>query len=189
MDIRDNTRSPLSADGRTVPAGRDLRDDRMEGTRDVPDVRTASERAAMRGGGAGGDEPSIADLIKNLRDESTTLIRQELALARTEISEKASKAGRNAAYTGVGALLLYLGLFFGLVALAAGVALLINGPMGFDPHGWWLGPLIVAAVVGGIGAAMTSKGIKTLKGQSFVPEKTVQSLKEDKQFIQDKVSQ
>jgi MFS family permease len=191
MNTRDDSFNPLAPDARAgTNAGRDVRDDRLHPGGDVRDVRTPGERAALRGdgpAGAGGGE-SIAELLKALRDESATLMRQELALARTEISEKAAKAGRNAAYTGAGAVLAYAGAFFVLSALAVAMALLINR-MGADPHGWWLGPLLVGAIVGIVGAVLTSKGIRTLKEQSLVPEKTVQTLREDKQWLQEKVTQ
>ena len=191
MTIRDDSLNPVAPDTRAT-AGRDLRDDRLHPGAGVRDVRTPGERAVAAAAAAGRSDAgaagdSIAGLLKDLRDESVTLMRQELALARTEISEKASKAARNTAYTGVGAVLLYLGVFFVLAALAVGLALLLNGT-DLDPHGWWLGPLIVGAIVGGIGAVLTSKGIKTLKEQSLVPEKTVQTLREDKQWLQEKVT-
>jgi hypothetical protein len=188
MNTRDDSLNPLGADTRGT-AGRNLRDERLHPGGDVRDVRTPGERAALRGdaGSAAAPADSIAGLLKDLRDESVTLMRQELALARTEIGEKASRAARNTAYTGIGAVLLYVGAFFVLSALAVGLALLIND-WNMDPHGWWLGPLIVGAIVGGIGAAVTSKGIKTLKEQSLVPEKTVQTLREDKQWVQEKVT-
>ena len=149
--------------------------------RDVPDIRSPAERAAVR------DERSIGDLIKELRDETTTLMRQEIALARTEMSEKASRAARNSAYVGVGAVMGYLGLLFGLVALTVGLALIL-GRFNLNWHAWWIAPLVVGAIVGGIGYAIVSKGLKTLKHESIVPEKTVQSLQEDKQWLQDKVT-
>ena len=179
MDTRD-TRG-LPPDARTV--GRDLRAERMI-DRDVRDVRTPAERAAVA---AARDDRSIGDLIKELRDETTALIRQELALAKTEMSEKAAKAGRNAAYATAGAVMIYLGALFGLIAASVGLALLLGAwDMGW--HAWWLAPLIVGVVVGLIGCAVTAKGVRTLKRQTLVPEKTVQSLQEDKQWLQEKVS-
>jgi len=167
--------------------GRDLRDERAVGDgRDVPDVRTPAERAALRGG-VERDDRSIGELIKDLRDESTTLIRQELALAKTEMSEKASQAARNSAYVGVGAVLCYLGLFFGLVAVTLGVAMVL-GKMNLGWHSWWLAPLLVGAIVGIVGWSVLKKGMNTLKHDSLVPDKTVQSLQEDKQWLQDKVT-
>jgi hypothetical protein len=139
------------------------------------------------GAATSGSDRSIGDLIKELRDETTTLVRQEFALARTEMSEKASQAARNAAYAGVGAVMLHTGMLFGLAALSVGLALLLRNVAGV--HAWWLGPLIVGAIVGIVGAVMASKGVATLKQQSLTPDKTVQSLKEDKQWLQDKVTQ
>lgn len=173
MDTRD-TRNFASA-----PAGHDFRHD----PDDVRDVRTASERAAMRER----DGRSLGELIKELRDESATLLRQEVALAKTEIGEKAAKAARNGAYVGVGAVLAYLGLFFALAAAAVGLSMALDAA-GLDRHAWWLGPLIVGAVIGLVGWAVIQKGLKTLKNESMVPEKTVQSLQEDKQWLQEKVS-
>ena len=176
MDTPD-TRNVSSA-----PAGHDFRHDPTDG-RDVRDVRTAAERAAMRER----DGRSLGDLIKELRDESATLLRQEVALAKTEIGEKAAKAARNSAYVGVGAVLAYLGLFFVLAAAAIGLSMVLQAA-GVERHASWLGPLIVGAVVGLVGWVVLQRGLKTLKNQSVVPEKTVQSLQEDKQWLQEKVS-
>ena len=184
MDTRD-TRNLNPALSRDLPGAGDG-DDRA--ISDVRDVRTPAERAARRGGGGDDrDSRSIADLIKELRDESTALMRQELALAKTEMSEKAARTARNSAYVGVGAVLCYLGLFFTLVAATVGVALLL-GMANLGWHSWWLAPLIVGAVVGVVGWVVTKKGMNTLKHESLVPEKTVQSLQEDKQWLQDKVT-
>ena len=182
MDTRD-TRG-LPPDARAV--GRDLRAERII-ERDVRDVRTPAERAALAAGRDGRDDRSIGDLIKELRDETTSLMRQELALAKTEMSEKAAKAGRNAAFATAGAVMIYLGALFGLLAASVGLALLL-GALGLEWHAWWLAPLIVGVVVGLVGCAVTAKGVRTLKRQSLVPEKTVQSLQEDKQWLQEKVS-
>jgi hypothetical protein len=181
MDTRD-TRSLDPSIGREIHGGGDGR--ATGDGRDVRDIRTPSERAALRGER---DERSIADLIKELRDESTALMRQELALAKTEMSEKASRAARNSAYVGVGAVLCYLGLFFALVAATVGLALLL-GMANLGWHSWWLAPLLVGALIGIAGWIITKKGMNTLKHESLVPERTVQSLQEDKQWLQDKVT-
>ena len=51
-----------------------------------------------RAAAAGRDDRSIADLLRELRDESSTLLRQEVALAKTELSEKANVYTKNAGY-------------------------------------------------------------------------------------------
>src|ERR1044071_7389847 len=62
---------------------------------------------------------SIADLIKDLRDEALLLVRQEVALAKTEMSEKFARTVRNTAYAIAGALVAFLGLVFILQAVTA----------------------------------------------------------------------
>ena len=131
---------------------------------------------------------SIASLLKELRDESATLIKQELALAKTEMGEKASTVGRNAAAVAIGATVLYMGalvlllgatcaLYFGLVA--AGLSHFNAG---------WISFLAVGGVVALIGYALLQKGISTIKRQTPVPEKTVQSMKEDKRWLQNQAT-
>lgn len=135
-----------------------------------------------------GDNRSFAQLLKELRDESTMLIRQEVALAKTEMSEKAATYGRNAGYLGAGGALAHAGLIvllFGLAALlywgfvAAGLGHMISG---------WLAPLIVGGVVALIGYAMAQKAINTFKHESPVPEKTINSLKENQQWLSHKTT-
>ena len=79
----------------------------------VDDDRTAANGAA----------PSIVDLIKELRDESTTLVRQEIALAKAELSEKASKAAVNAAFLGMGAVVTGIAAIFLAAAATVGIYL------------------------------------------------------------------
>ena len=140
------------------------------------------DRAAAAGGDA--RDRSIGSLIKELRDETTTLFRQEIALAKTEMSEKASSAGKNAASIGAGAAVLMAGALVLLLGVSAllywalvkmGVSHYVSG---------WLAPLIVGGVTALIGYSLVQKGVSALKRISPVPEKTVESIKEDKQWLQ-----
>lgn len=134
------------------------------------------------------DEQSFTTLLRQLRDDTTTLFRQEVTLAKTEMSEKATRVGRNLAYLTVGGLVAYAGVILLLAALAAFVAWLFTLA---DVSNWvaaWLGAAIVGAVVAAIGYALVQKAISTLKTESPVPEKTVETLKEDKQWAQNKVT-
>ena len=129
---------------------------------------------------------SLADLIRELRDESTVLLRQEVALAKTEMSEKASKIGRNVGYLVAGGGVAFLALIFLLLAATAAIDLAI-AQTGLAPHGDWLAPLIVGVVVAIVAAAMISKAKRTLQHASLTPEKTVDTLQKDKQWAQAKV--
>jgi hypothetical protein len=74
------------------------------------EFRASEPRAASR------DGRSMVELLKELRDETVTLMRQEVALAKVELSEKAVRYGRNIAYLAIGGLILYAGLLFLLAA-------------------------------------------------------------------------
>lgn len=136
------------------------------------------------------DDRSIADLLKDLRDESSTLVRQEIALAKTELSEKASTFGRNAGYVAAGGAVLALGGLLLLHAVAMLVAYLIALvlPDSLDALAPFLGYLIVGGVVAAVGYSLYQKGMTTLKQESAVPEKTVSSLQEDKEWLKNKVT-
>ena len=129
------------------------------------------------------DERGLADLLKDLRDETTTLLRQEVALAKTEISEKGSRVGRNVASLAVGGLVAYAGLMFILLAASYGIDSALRAA-GLDADiTRWLGPLAVGVVVAIIGYTMVQKAISTLKRESIVPEQTVASVKENTQWV------
>jgi hypothetical protein len=104
-------------------------------------------------------------------DEIATLVRQEMALARAEMVEKARPAVASAGMFGAGALL-GLGAFGAMTAcLIAALALVV--PL-------WLSALIVAVAYGIIAAVMAVTGKKTLQQATpLTPEQTVESVKED----------
>jgi hypothetical protein len=116
-------------------------------------------------------EQPIADLLKQLSDQTATLVRQELELAKTELSVKGKRAGLGAGmFGGAGIFGLYA-----VGALTACVILALSTAMA-----GWLAALIVAAVYGAIagGLALTGKN-KVQEGVPPVPEQTVESVKED----------
>lgn len=116
------------------------------------------------------DQRSIGDLFGDLTREMTTLVRQEITLARVEMLQKVSVVGRNAAMLIVGGAMLYAAF----LALMATVIIAIAYALP-----WWLAALIVTVVAGGIGAALAFKGLATLRHTNMAPEQTIQTLKED----------
>lgn len=134
------------------------------------------------------DSRSLAELAKELRDESIALVREEVTLAKTEISEKAARVARNGAYLGVGAVVVNAALVVLLIAASAGIyAGLIAGGFSHMLAGW-LSPLIVGVITALIGYALIQKGVSTLSNETIVPERTAQSLRDDKQWIERKVT-
>jgi len=124
------------------------------------------------------DERSLGELFGELARETGTLVRQEVELARVEMTQKATKAGREAALVVAGGLVAYIGaivLAFALVYILAE----------FMPL--WLSALIVGLVIVGIGYFLVQRGLAALKRASLTPDQTIETLKEDTQWVKDQM--
>jgi len=124
------------------------------------------------------EERSIGELIANLASETGTLVRQEIALAKVELGQKATRIGSNIAQLAVGGAVAYAAL----LALLAGVIGLLARAMA-----WWAAAIIVAVAVGIVGAVMISKALDSLKRTELAPRQTVETLKEDAQWAKQQV--
>ncbi len=116
---------------------------------------------------------SIGELFSELANETATLIRQEIALAKLELTEKASRVGRNVGYLVLGGAVAYASL----LALVATIIILLANVMP-----WWAAALLVAVVIGIIAAVLVSKALTALKQTNLAPRQTVETLKEDAQW-------
>lgn len=134
------------------------------------------------------NENNIADLLRQLRDDTTALVREEVLLAKTEMSEKVSKAGKNVTYLAVGGLVGLSALILFLSALAYLVTDLFLRQGVTPGMSAFLGFLVVAIIIGVVAAVVISKALKTLGSESVKPNRTVQSLREDKHWAQNKMS-
>jgi len=116
-------------------------------------------------------EQPIGELIKQLSQETSTLVRQELDLARAEMSEKAQAAKSGGGmFAGAG----LLGLLAAGALTACLIAVLATG------MAVWLAALIVAVVYAAIAGALATIGKKRLKQATpAVPQQTQDSVKED----------
>jgi hypothetical protein len=116
------------------------------------------------------DARSIGDLFSDLTREITTLVRNELALARVEMSTKLSRAGRHAGFLAFGAVVALAGLF----TLAASlVLLLVRAGM---PA--WGAALLVGLGLAAIGGVVAMQAVNALKQEDLAPTETLQTLKE-----------
>ena len=118
---------------------------------------------------------SLGDLFKDLVQEVTTLVRQELNLAKTEMGEKAGKIGRHVAFLAAGGAIAYAGL---LALLAAVVLLLVQ--LGLNS---WLAALLVGVGVAGVGGALVMSGVNALKNADLTPRETMESLEDVKEDL------
>jgi len=133
------------------------------------------------------DDRSIGQLLKELTHESSTLLKQEVNLAKTEMSEKASRVGTNLGHVAVGGAVAFLGAIALLLFAVYGLTSLLDQflPLGVAV---WLAPLIIGAILAGVGYSMIKKALETLKRESVAPEKTTQSLQENKEWLKEKIS-
>ena len=133
------------------------------------------------------DGRSVGDLLKELRDETGDLLREEVALVRTEMSEKVGRTLRNTAYLAAGGMIALLGVVFLLLALTSGLAIAFEAGGMDEATALWLAPLVVGLVVALIGYALVQKAISTLRNERMYPEKTAQTMKENYRWAKEKV--
>jgi putative superfamily III holin-X len=116
-------------------------------------------------------ERSLGELFGRLSEETSTLIRQEMALARAELTEKGKEAGKGAGlFGGAGA----VGLL-GAGAITAGIILLLDLAIAA-----WLAAIIVGLVYVGIAAVLGLQGRDRMqRATPPVPDQTVDTVKED----------
>jgi uncharacterized membrane protein YqjE len=115
-------------------------------------------------------ERSVPELLKQLSTETSTLVKQELDLAKAELTEQGKRAGMGAGFIGGGAL-------FGLGAFGAFTAMLI-ALLGLAMD-TWIAALIVTAVYGAIAGVLAMRGKSKIQEATPPAEQTVETLKED----------
>lgn len=125
------------------------------------------------------EERSLGELFSELANETSTLVRQEVALAQTELTQKATRVGKNVGFLAIGGAV-------GYAALLAVLAAVIIGLSNFVPA--WAAALIVGAVVGVISYLLVSSALNALKKTDLAPRETVEQLKEDAQWLKKQVS-
>jgi hypothetical protein len=123
------------------------------------------------------DQP-IAELVKQLAEQTRTLARQEVELAKAELSEKGRKAGVGAGMLGAAGL---LGLFALAVLTAAAVLALATAMQA------WLAALIVAVAYGATAGVLALSGKRQVQeAVPPIPDQTVDTVKEDVQWAKER---
>lgn len=124
-------------------------------------------------GRSDGADQSVGTLLSTITSDVQQLFRQELELAKVEVREEATKAGKAAGmYGGAGFAGYMVALFLSLAAVF-GLANVMDAA--------WAA-LIVTAVWAVIGAVLYAKGRSQMKTVSPKPEQTVETLKEDAEW-------
>jgi uncharacterized membrane protein YqjE len=125
-------------------------------------------------------EESTASLLRGALLDVGEIVRAEMALAKVEVREDAKRLGRTLPMGTAGGVLGLFGVVFLLHAIALALDLVLPG---------WAAYLITAAVTITGGAALMWIAFGRLKDwKSFVPERTLESLEENKRWMQRKLS-
>lgn len=120
----------------------------------------------------------LGDLFSDLAADMSNLVRQEVALAKLEITQKAKFLGRNVAYLVIGGAVAYAGL----LAVVAAIIMLLAKVM---PH--WGSALLVGIVVAGIAWLLIGKALTALQQADLTPKDTVETLKEDATWVKQQI--
>jgi uncharacterized membrane protein YqjE len=127
------------------------------------------------------DDASVAELVKQLSEQSSRLARQEVELAKAELAIKGKRAGIGAGmFGGAGVFGVYaLGALIATAILALSTALAA-----------WLAALIVTVVLGAIAGVLALQGRnKVQQATPPVPEQAAESVKEDVQWAKSRAQQ
>jgi len=124
------------------------------------------------------EETSLGELFASLARDTSTLVRQEVELAKTEMTTKSTDLGKHAGMLGAGGAVAY----GGFLAVLAGLILLVGRAIPM-----WLSALIVGIVVVGIGYLLIQRGLDAIKRADLTPRQTIETLKEDTEWVKDQV--
>ena len=120
----------------------------------------------------------LGDLFADLASEMSNLVKQEVALARVEMTQKAKRVGKNVGYLVVGGAIGYAAL----LAVIAAVIMLLDRVM---PA--WGASLLVGVLIAGISWLLIGKALNALQETEITPRETVETLKEDAAWVKQQI--
>lgn len=121
---------------------------------------------------------SLIGLFSDLFRETSTLVHEEVQLARVEIGEKVSQLGSGVAAIGAGGAILFAGFIVLLFAAVNGLAMFLP-----PEHAAWLAPLIIGLIVMIAGYIALAKGRSEFKAENMKPSRTMDSLRRDTEVV------
>lgn len=137
-----------------------------------PETRGSYTHEQRTVSGDGMSERAIGSLVGEFFDQTKRLIRAEIALAKTELSQEATKFKAGGVMVGLGGALLLIGGIAFMLFTCALLAMVLP---------FWAATLIVTVAFLAIGAGIAYAGVQSMK-KLHAPTKTIQTLKEDGQW-------
>lgn len=126
------------------------------------------------------NEGSVAEVLREMKGEALAFVTTRFELLSAEIKEKLRGWKGSLPMLAVG-VLFTMGTFVTFTFMLVSLLARLIG----NSYAWAFGFLIVCVVYGCIAAALISTGIKRLKMQSFVPERTVRVLRQDRDWLEE----
>lgn len=126
-------------------------------------------------------EPSLASLLSGIVGDAQVLVRQEIALARQEIREEISSAKDAGIALAIAGGVLAVGGLLLVLTLAQALAYFLHWPV-------WAGYGVVGIVLAIGGYILLSSAQRRMKQINPMPEKTVETLKENVEWIKDRTT-
>ena len=119
------------------------------------------------------DDRSVGELLADLTREIGNLVREEVNLAKSEMTQKATQVGKNIGSVAAGGVI----AFAGFLAIQGAIIVALSKVLPL-----WAAFLVVGLVVMGVAIALIMKGLNALKQQDLAPHQTIETLKEDAQW-------
>ena len=116
------------------------------------------------------EQRPLSELVAQLSRDGSLLVKQEIALAKQELADKAEVVQKHAAAMALGGVVLYTGS----LALTAGIILLLAQVVAA-----WLSALLVGVALATTGAVLLLRGKKKLSDLSLRPDQSIRSVQRD----------
>ena len=129
-----------------------------------------------------GQSPPLGALLRELAEGSSSLIRQEIRLARLELTEMLGAVASGAILVISGSVMVLLGALTLLTGL-----ILLGGDQWLHDR-YWLAALIVFAISGVLALVFKARGAALLSPRQLAPEQTVATLKEDTAWLKQQMT-
>jgi len=126
-------------------------------------------------------DTSVAQLLSGIVGDAQELVRKEIALARQEIREELDAAKSAGIKLGIAGGVLAIGGLLLVLAIAQGIADLFDWPV-------WAGYALVGVVLAIAGGILFSAAQRQIKEIRPMPERTVETMKENVEWIKDRTT-
>lgn len=124
-----------------------------------------------------GEDRTVREIISEVTSDFTALVREEMALAKTELRAGFKQFARGAAFLLIAAFIVNAGF----LALVAAAVVGLAGAMAI-----WLSAFIVGLVLAGVGAFLLMRGLNDMKNAELKPDRTIETLREDAKIVKER---